>query len=145
LDVQAQFHHVTPSNPMALRVRALPEVLPMGRPEPIDMATWARAEHFEHYRTRVPCSYAITVEIDVTELTALRRSGRKTYAALVWAPATVVNRHDEFRLTLGRHGSPPSAGTSSGVGARFSRWPFRSTTRLRTGSTPPDSSTTSGS
>lgn len=71
------------------------------------MATWARAEHFEHYRTRVPCTYAITVEIDVTELTAaLRRSGRKTYAAQVWALATVVNRHDEFRLTLDQHGRP---------------------------------------
>ena len=81
--------------------------LPVSRPEPIDLATWARAEHFEYYRSRIPCTYAITVEIDVTELTeALRRSNRKTFAAQVWALAEVVNRHDEFRLTLDQHGDP---------------------------------------
>ncbi len=79
----------------------------MSRPVPIDVATWPRAEHFEHYRTAVPCTYAITVEIDVTALTsALRLSGRKTYAAQVWALAVVVNRHAEFRLALDAEGSP---------------------------------------
>lgn len=79
----------------------------MNRPEPIDLATWTRAELFEHYRSVVPCSYAITVEVDVTALTAaLRRSGRKTYAAQAWALATVVNRHQEFRVTLDDHGRP---------------------------------------
>jgi chloramphenicol O-acetyltransferase type A len=77
------------------------------RPEPLDLATWARAEHFEHYRTKTPCTYAITVEIDVTELTsALRRSSRKAFAAQVWALAAVVNRHEEFRLTLDEDGNP---------------------------------------
>jgi len=79
----------------------------MNRPEPIDRATWNRAELFEYYRSRVPCTYAITVEVDVTALTAaLRRSGRKTYAAQVWALATVVNRRPEFRLTLDEQGMP---------------------------------------
>lgn len=68
---------------------------------PIDMTTWPRREHFEHYLDRVPCTYAVTVDIDVTEMvTALRESGRKTYIAQVWALATVVNAHDEFRMTL---------------------------------------------
>jgi len=79
----------------------------MNRPEPIDPATWNRAELFEHYRSRSPCTYAITVEVDVTTLrAALHRSGRKTYAAQVWSLATVVNRHPEFRLTLDEEGRP---------------------------------------
>jgi chloramphenicol O-acetyltransferase type A len=79
----------------------------MSQPQKIDLSRWARAEHFAHYRTRVPCTYAITVEIDVTAMTAaLRVGGRKTYAAQIWALAAVVNRHQEFRLTLDQDGSP---------------------------------------
>ncbi|MGW7594651.1 CatA-like O-acetyltransferase, partial [Streptomyces rubiginosohelvolus] len=49
----------------------------------------------------------MTVEVDVTEFTAaLRRSPRKSYVAQVWALATVVNRHEEFRLCLTESGDP---------------------------------------
>lgn len=55
----------------------------------------------------MPCTYAITVEVDVTELVAtLRRSGRKTYPAQIWVIATAVNRHREFRLRLTDAGAP---------------------------------------
>ncbi|CAM3587353.1 chloramphenicol acetyltransferase [Isoptericola cucumis] len=74
---------------------------------PIDLATWPRREHFEHYRDRVPCTYAVTVDVDVTEMAAaLRASGRKTYVAQVWALASLVNRHAEFRTTLTADGAP---------------------------------------
>ncbi|GGF32082.1 chloramphenicol acetyltransferase [Marmoricola endophyticus] len=73
----------------------------MDRPEPIDQSTWARTEHFRHYREVVPCTFAITVEVDVTALrTAVRDSGRNAYAAQVWALASVVDRHRELRMTL---------------------------------------------
>jgi chloramphenicol O-acetyltransferase type A len=79
----------------------------VSQPEPIDLASWNRAELFAHYRTAVPCTYAISVEVDVTELTAaLRNSSRKTYAAQAWALAAVVNRHPEFRLTVDAEGRP---------------------------------------
>lgn len=68
---------------------------------PIDLATWRRRETFEHYRTAVPCSYSLTVDMDVTELNrALTRTGRKTYPAHIWVLATAVNRREEFRLAL---------------------------------------------
>jgi chloramphenicol O-acetyltransferase type A len=74
---------------------------------PIDLETWARREHFEHYRSRVPCTYSLTVELDATRLVAaLREAGRKTYPAQVWALASVVNRHEEFRLAVGEGGAP---------------------------------------
>jgi chloramphenicol O-acetyltransferase type A len=35
---------------------------------PIDVSHWPRREHFEHYRDRAPCTYAMTIDVDVTEL-----------------------------------------------------------------------------
>ncbi|WP_298323484.1 CatA-like O-acetyltransferase [Haloactinopolyspora sp.] len=68
---------------------------------PIDLETWPRREHFEHYHRAAPCTYAMTVEVDVTAFAdAMRRSSRKTYVTQIWALASVVNRHDEFRLCL---------------------------------------------
>lgn len=70
-------------------------------PTPIDLGTWPRREHFEHYRDTVPCRYELTVQVDVSAFVAeLRRTGRRTYASQIWALATAVNRHREFRMTL---------------------------------------------
>ncbi|SCE14528.1 chloramphenicol O-acetyltransferase type A [Streptomyces sp. IgraMP-1] len=80
---------------------------PIPTPAPIDLDTWPRRQHFDHYRRRVPCTYAMTVEVDVTAFAAaLRRSPRKSYLAQVWALATVVNRHEEFRMCLTSSGDP---------------------------------------
>ncbi|MEN0103127.1 MAG: CatA-like O-acetyltransferase [Curtobacterium sp.] len=76
-------------------------------PTPIDLDTWPRREHFEHYRDTVPCTYAMTVDVDVTDFVrALGDTGRKTYPAQIWALATAVNRHREFRMTLQPDRSP---------------------------------------
>jgi len=74
---------------------------------PIDVSTWVRREHFEHYRSRVPCTYSVTAELDVTAfVSAAREAGRKTYPSQIWAIASVVNRHEEFRITLDAEGNP---------------------------------------
>ncbi|MFG2868334.1 type A chloramphenicol O-acetyltransferase [Streptomyces sp. NPDC048338] len=79
----------------------------MDAPTLIDLDTWPRRQHFEHYRRLVPCTYSMTVELDVTAFAAaLRASRRKSYLAQVWALATVVNRHDEFRMCLTASGDP---------------------------------------
>ncbi|PWD50258.1 type A chloramphenicol O-acetyltransferase [Serinibacter arcticus] len=79
----------------------------MTSPRPIDLTAWPRRQHFEHYRSVVACTYAMTVEVDVTAFAAaLRRSSRKSYLAQVWALATVVNRHDELRMCLTEDGAP---------------------------------------
>lgn len=76
-------------------------------PEPIDLDTWPRRETFDYYRDRVPCTYAVTIDVDVTELVAaLRRASRKTYVAQIWSIATAVNRHPEFRMALTDAGEP---------------------------------------
>lgn len=74
---------------------------------PIELSTWPRRETFEHYRNAVPCSYTITVEMDETAFaSALSGSSRKSYVAQIWALATVVNRHDEFKMCLDGSGQP---------------------------------------
>lgn len=78
-----------------------------GVARPIDLDSWPRREAFEHYRGRVPCTYAITVDLDVTAtVDALRRARRKTYLAQIWALSAIVNRREEFRMTLDDHGAP---------------------------------------
>lgn len=73
----------------------------MTEPTMIDLAAWPRRQHFEHYLDVVPCSYSLTVELDVTNfIAAVRSLGRRTYIAQIWALANVVNRHDEFKMTL---------------------------------------------
>ncbi|MGW1776067.1 type A chloramphenicol O-acetyltransferase [Streptomyces sp. NPDC002104] len=81
--------------------------MPAPLPIPIDLDTWPRRQHFEHYRRRVPCTYSMTVELDATAFAAaLRASRRKTYPAQIWALSTVVNRHEEFRMCLTASGDP---------------------------------------
>lgn len=79
----------------------------MDEPVAIDLASWTRREHFAYYRESVACTYALTVELDVTTFAAaLAASTRKTYVAQIWALASVVNRHSEFRMTLTHAGGP---------------------------------------
>jgi chloramphenicol O-acetyltransferase type A len=74
---------------------------------PIDLAAWPRREPFDHYRTRVPCTYSVTVQLDATRfVAALRDTGRKIYPAQIWAIASVVNNHEEFRMTVDKEGHP---------------------------------------
>lgn len=74
---------------------------------PLDLESWPRATHFRHYTADVPCTYALTVELDATRLLEeLRTTGRKTYPAQIWALAQVVNRREEFRMGLTSEGLP---------------------------------------
>lgn len=67
----------------------------------IDRADWTRKEYFEHYFSSVPCTYSMTVSLDVT---AVRQSGQKLYPVLLHSLTAVVNRHPEFRTALNSRG-----------------------------------------
>ena len=67
----------------------------------IDRNTWKRREYFEHYYSDVPCTYSMTVRLDVT---GPRRHGEKLYPVLLYCLARVVNRHEEFRTALDEQG-----------------------------------------
>lgn len=74
---------------------------------PIALDSWPRRTHFAHYRETVPCTYAMTVELDATDfVSAVRSARRRTYISQIWAIAEVVNRHAEFRMALTDEGAP---------------------------------------
>ena len=68
---------------------------------PIDEAAWPRRKYFDHYYRQVPCSYSICAKLDVS---AVRARGYKLYPALLYAIATIVNRHEEFRTAFDGEG-----------------------------------------
>ena len=36
--------------------------------EVIDINGWKRREYFEHYFTNIPCTYSMTVKLDITQI-----------------------------------------------------------------------------
>lgn len=69
--------------------------------EKIDRTTWDREEYFQHYFSHVPCTYSITVKLDIT---ALKDRQQKLYPTMLYYLTTVVNRHPEFRTALNEQG-----------------------------------------
>ena len=67
----------------------------------IDLETWPRREYFEHYLSAVPCSYSMTVKLDITPI---KRSGRKFYPTMLYYLTKEVNRHEQFRMALREDG-----------------------------------------
>ncbi|AMJ39909.1 type A chloramphenicol O-acetyltransferase [Anaerotignum propionicum] len=67
----------------------------------IQMEQWTRKAHYEHYKNNIPCSYSITVDIDITNLLIrLKERGMKSYPAQVFMISSVVNQLPEFRMTM---------------------------------------------
>lgn len=69
--------------------------------EKIDRTTWDREEYFQHYFSHVPCTYSITVKLDIT---VLKDRQQKLYPTMLYYLTTVVNRHPEFRTALNEQG-----------------------------------------
>ncbi len=65
----------------------------------IDTAKWGRYESFRHFYDEVPCSVFMCDDIDVTELyDCCKKNSRSFYLTVLYAVATVINRHDEFKM-----------------------------------------------
>ena len=63
----------------------------------IDRENWSRKEYFEHYLTNVPCTYSMTVKLNITRI---RERKIKVYPAMLFYLTTIVNRHCEFRTSF---------------------------------------------
>ena len=69
--------------------------------KPIDISQWNRGEYFEHYLNHVPCSYSMTLNLDLTELLKeIKKRDIKLYPTMIYLLSMVVNRHEEFRTTI---------------------------------------------
>lgn len=67
----------------------------------LDRSKWVRKEYFEHYFSNIPCTYSMTVKLDITRLKATER---KLYPTMLYYLTTIVNRHSEFRTALNEKG-----------------------------------------
>lgn len=86
---------------------------------PVDLDRHPRRDHFRMYSGAVPCSFAMTVPVDVTgALAKKRRTGAPFYALMIHAILRVANLREEFRYDwLDRAARKP--GLWSEVGANF--------------------------
>ena len=67
----------------------------------INKETWARKEYFEHYFSEVPCTYSMTVKLDITKI---KNSNKKIYPTMLYFITKVVNNHSEFRTAFNMDG-----------------------------------------
>ncbi|GAA0117279.1 type A chloramphenicol O-acetyltransferase [Clostridium senegalense] len=67
----------------------------------INRSNWEREEYFNHYFSNVPCTYSMTVKLDITKII---KSKQKIYPAMLYFISKVVNNHKEFRMTLDQDG-----------------------------------------
>lgn len=69
--------------------------------EKVDRSSWGREEYFEHYFSNNPCTYSMTVKLDIT---MIRERHIKLYPAMLYYLTTVVNAHPEFRMDFNKAG-----------------------------------------
>lgn len=70
------------------------------------MQAWARRESYFHYKAEIPCTYSMTVNLELTELiSSLKKKNLKFFPMILHCISTIVNRHQEFRMDLDEHGN----------------------------------------
>lgn len=67
----------------------------------IDKERWERKEYFDHYFLNVPCTYSMTVKLNITRI---KKKNQKLYPTMLYYLTTVVNRHCEFRTAINKDG-----------------------------------------
>lgn len=67
----------------------------------IDKEHWKRKEYFEHFYSSSPCTYSMTVKIDITKI---KQSKVRLYPAMLYCITKVVNNHEEFRTAFDVNG-----------------------------------------
>lgn len=68
----------------------------------INKEEWHRKKYFDHYFNEIPCTYSMTVKLDITKI---KNSDRKLYPTMLYFITKVVNRHSEFRTAIDINGN----------------------------------------
>ncbi len=67
----------------------------------IDMPSWNRKTSFNHYFDNVPCTYSMTVNLDITSfLETITTNHQKFFPMMLYVLSQVVNTHKEFRMDI---------------------------------------------
>lgn len=71
----------------------------------MDLETWPRRETFLHFLEEVPCTYSITVELDITRLwRETRARGIGLFPTLLYGLSRQVNCQEAFRMDFNEAG-----------------------------------------
>ncbi len=63
----------------------------------INRDSWERKEYFEHYFSSVPCTYSMTIKLDITNIL---QKGLKLYPTMLYLLTKTVNQYGQFRMAL---------------------------------------------
>ena len=64
-----------------------------------------RADTYNHFMNVVPCTYSMTVNIDITHLLAeVKNKKIKFFPTFLHLMSVVINRHQEFRMDISKTG-----------------------------------------
>ncbi|MFW7369197.1 CatA-like O-acetyltransferase [Vagococcus fluvialis] len=67
----------------------------------INLDTWNRKEHYEHFNALASCSFNVTEKIDITDLISfLKRNQINFYPAYLYLVSKSVNEIKELRMTI---------------------------------------------
>lgn len=67
--------------------------------QPVDLQSYPRREHYEHF-LKLRLTYSAVVQIDITTLRATaKRTGNRIYPTQIWMLTTATNRVPEFRMS----------------------------------------------
>lgn len=67
----------------------------------IDMQTWSRKESYSHYFNAAPCTYSMTVNLDITKfIKAVKENKLDFFSAILYGISHIVNNHKEFRMDI---------------------------------------------
>nr|AIA13592.1 Chloramphenicol_Acetyltransferase_CAT [uncultured bacterium] len=72
----------------------------------IDTSKWDRKEFFNHYLNHVPCTYSMTLNLDLTILLKeIKKRDIKLYPTMIYLLSMIVNKHEEFRTAIDVNGN----------------------------------------
>ena len=67
----------------------------------IDKPTWNRDESYSHYFNDEPCTYSMTVNLDITNLMkSIKGNELKFFPTILHGLSCIVNLHKEFRMDI---------------------------------------------
>ena len=67
--------------------------------------TWKREDAYNHFMNDVPCTYSMTVNIDITNLLKEVKSKKMKFSpTFLHCIGVIINRHQEFRMAISKNG-----------------------------------------
>ncbi len=72
----------------------------------IDMENWDRKKIYEHYMTDVPCTYSMSVNVNISKLLSqIKKENINFFPVILFCISSIINKHNEFRMQVDEQGN----------------------------------------